>query len=310
MDPATTRTVGCKWPILSAESWDPIAPHHSFNQGTIVGYVRDPFGSCPASTTTFTAAACGLNNLPASRIDPTAIPLLNLYPQPTNSSPNNNFASSPKLYEHENTFDTRFDFNPTEKEQIFFRFSYSDDPQYIPGPFGGIADGGSFQQGIQTAKSDQAVAAWTHVFNPSTVNQVRGGFNHLHTTRFGPVGSQMGIPAKYGIQGIPQVAENGGLPAFGFGGLATLGSNNFLPSDEVSATIQVTDDFHEGLREAQLQDRPSNIRHVKFSTLQPGVVARPIRLQRLLYRCCGQERYKWHRAIRAAAGSCDRSQRD
>jgi hypothetical protein len=140
MDPATTRTV-------TAGQVDPV----SGLAATATGYVRDPFGSCPASTLSFTAGACGLNNLPANRIDPTAIPLLNLYPNPTNSSPNNNFASSPKLYEHENTFDTRFDFNPTEKEQIFFRFSYSDDPQYIPGPFGGIADGGSFQQGSQTA---------------------------------------------------------------------------------------------------------------------------------------------------------------
>ncbi len=258
MDPATTRKV-------TAGQTDPV----SGLAATATGYVRDPFGSCPASTLTFDAGTCGLNHLPAGRVDPTAIPLLNLYPDPTNSSPNNNFASSPKLYEHENTFDTRFDYNPTEKEQIFFRFSYSDDPQYIPGPFGGIADGGSFQQGIQTAKSDQAVAAWTHVFNPNTVNQVRGGFNHLHTTRFGPVGSEMGIPAKYGIQGIPQVAENGGLPAFGFGGLATLGSNNFLPSDEVSQTLQVTDDFTKVYGKHNFKTG-IEYQHVKFSTLQPA----------------------------------------
>ena len=65
------------------------------------------------------------------------------------------------------------------------------------------------QQGIQTAKSAQMVAAYTYVFNPNTINQVRAGFAHLHTTRFGPVGSQLGIPAQFGIQGIPQVAENG-----------------------------------------------------------------------------------------------------
>jgi hypothetical protein len=258
MDPATTRTV-------TAGQTDPV----SGLVATASGYVRDPFGSCPASTVTYNAGACGLNQLPAGRVDPAAVKLLNLYPDPTNSSPNNNFASSPKLYEHENTFDTRFDFNPTEKEQIFFRFSYSDDPQYIPGPFGGIADGGSFQQGVQTAKSDQAVAAWTHVFSPSTVNQVRGGFNHLHTTRFGPVGSQMGIPAQFGIQGIPQVAENGGLPAFGFGGLATLGSNNFLPSDEVSQTLQVTDDFTKVYGKHNFKTG-IEYQHVKFSTLQPA----------------------------------------
>jgi hypothetical protein len=258
MDPATTRRV-------TAGVTDPV----SGIAATATGYVRDPFGACAASTVIYTAALCNLNHLPAGRIDPTAIPLLNLYPNPTNSGPNNNFASSPKLYEHSNTFDTRFDYNPTEKEQIFFRFSYADDPQYIPGPFGGIADGGSFQQGVQTAKSDQAVAAWTHVFSPNTINQVRGGFNHLHTTRFGPVGSQLGIPAQYGIQGIPQVPENGGLPAFGFGGLATLGSNNFLPSDEVSQTLQVTDDFTKIYGKHSFK-MGIEYQHVKFSTLQPA----------------------------------------
>ena len=44
-----------------------------------------------------------------------------------------NFTSSPNLFQHSNHFDTRVDFNPNEKDQIFLRFSYADDPQYIPG---------------------------------------------------------------------------------------------------------------------------------------------------------------------------------
>ncbi len=100
----------------------------------------------------------------------------------------------------------------TQKDQIFSRFSWVDDPQFIPGPFGGIADGGGFQEGDQSAKSYQSASAWTHVFSPSLVNVARVGVNHLLTTRFGPGGHRLGIPAQYGIQGIPQTAENGGLP--------------------------------------------------------------------------------------------------
>jgi Carboxypeptidase regulatory-like domain/TonB-dependent Receptor Plug Domain len=256
LDPATTRTV-------TAGQIDPV----SGLTATGSGYVRDPFGSCLPSTTSF--AGCTLNQLPTNRIDPNAVALLNLYPLPTNGNANSNFVSSPKLFEHRNAFDTREDFNPSEKDQVFFRFSWVDDPQFIPGPFGGIADGGSFQQGDQTARSDQAALAYTHVFSPSMVNVARVGFNHLHTTRFGPVGNQLGIPAQFGIQDIPQVPENGGLPAFGFGGLATLGSNSFLPSDEVSQTLQVTDDFtkiygNHGFKMG------IEYQHVKFSTLQPA----------------------------------------
>src|SRR5208282_226308 len=147
--------------------------------------------------------------------------------------------------------------------------SYSDVPQYIPGPFGGVADGGAFEQGVQTAKSAQGVAGYTHVFSPATVNQARAGLAHLHTTRFGPDGSVMGIPGQYGIADIPQVAENGGLPNFYISGLTNLGSNNFLPSDEVSYTLQVTDDFTKIYGQHSFK-MGIEYQHVKFSTLQPA----------------------------------------
>jgi hypothetical protein len=258
LDPATTRTV-------TAGTMDPVSgitPKTS-------GYVRDPFGSCAPSTTTFTLTACGLNQLPAGRLNANAIKLLNLYPTPLNGSISSNFASSPNIFEHRNAFDTRVDFDLTQKEQVFFRLSFVDDPQFIPGPFGGIADGGGFQQGLQSAKSYQSALAWTHVFSPSMVNVARVGFNHLLTSRYGPEGTTLGIPAQFGVQGISQVAENGGLPEFTPSGLSQLGSNSFLPSDEVSDTIQVTDDFTKiyGKHGFKMGIEYQN---VKFSTLQPA----------------------------------------
>jgi hypothetical protein len=260
LDPGTTR-------FVANGAVDPVSG--LTNTSGADGYVRDPFSSaCGPGTKSFTVSSCpDLNMLPATRIDPGAVKLLNLYPAPNSGV--GTFQDSPGLYEHSNTFDTREDFNPNEKNQIFGRFSYADDPQFIPGPFAGVADGGAFQQGLQTAKSAQMVAAYTYVFNPNTINQARAGFAHLHTTRFGPVGSQMGIPDQFGIADIPQVAENGGLPNYYINNLTNLGSNNFLPSDEVSATLQVTDDF------TRIYGKHSfkmgvEYQHVKFSTLQPA----------------------------------------
>jgi hypothetical protein len=259
VDPATTRAV-------TAGHADPV----SGIVATTSGYVRDPFGTCPASTTSFSLAGCGLNQLPANRLDPVALKLLSLYPAPTNPSlVSSNFTSSPGLYEHKNAFDVRGDVDPTEKDQVFVRFSYVDDPQYIPGIFGGVADGGGFQQGIQTAHSNQSVVGYTHIFTPQTVNVLHVGLNHLHTTRYGPDGGTNGIPAQYGIQGIPQFAENGGLPTIPIGGLSTLGSNSFLPSDEISQTLQVTDDFTKVWRAHSFKAGIES-QHVKFSTLQPA----------------------------------------
>jgi Carboxypeptidase regulatory-like domain len=260
LDPGTTR-------FVANGAVDPVSG--LTNTSGADGYVRDPFSSaCGPGTMSFTTSACpDLNMLPASRIDADAIKLLNLYPAPNAGV--GTYQDSPGLYEHSNTFDVRGDFNPNEKNQIFARFSYADDPQFIPGPFAGVADGGAFEQGIQTAKSAQMVAAYTYVFNPNTINQARAGFAHLHTTRYGPVGSQLGIPSQYGIADIPQVAENGGLPNFYINNLTNLGSNNFLPSDEVSQTLQVTDDFTKIYGKHSFK-MGVEYQHVKFSTLQPA----------------------------------------
>jgi Carboxypeptidase regulatory-like domain/TonB dependent receptor/TonB-dependent Receptor Plug Domain len=265
LDPATTRQV-------TANVQDPVSgitPTTAMLNGATTGFVRDPFGTCPASTLAFSLGGCGLNQISTGRLDPNAIKLLNLYPGPTNNSLFSNFANSPKLDEHRNAFDTRLDVNFSEKDQAFYRFSYVDDPQFIPGIFGGVADGGAFQQGNQTANAQQSALAYTHVFSPSLVNVARAGLNYLHTTRSGPVaGSLTNIPGQFGIQDIPQVKENGGLPAFGINGLSTLGSNAFLPSDEVSSTFQLTDDLTKIYGKHTFK-MGFEWQHVKFSTLQP-----------------------------------------
>jgi hypothetical protein len=265
LDPATTRPV-------TAGAVDPVTGLTA----TSTGYVRDPFGafgtsSCPSNTTSFmdsAVSACGLNQLPAGRLDPNAINILKLYPNPTNDSLFYNFATSPKLYEHRNSFDTRMDANINDNNQVFFRFSFVDDPQYIPGIFGGVADGGGFQQGNQTANAQQTALGYTHAFSPTLINELRVGFNYLHTTRSGPVANQMGIPEQYGIQGVPQENLNGGLPAFYFYGLSQLGSANWLPSDEVSSTFQLTEDVTK-IYSKHTFKMGFQYQHVNFSTLQP-----------------------------------------
>jgi outer membrane receptor protein involved in Fe transport len=265
LDPATTR------PVTSGQV-DPVTGLTANSNG----YVRDPFysgsitgvtdftGLCP------TVANCQLNQLPAGRLDQNAIALLNLYPAANSSTPFQNYASNPVLRENRNAFDTRVDYDMNESNQMFATFSYVKDPQYIPGPFTGIADGGAFQQGDQNAISILAAYSYTHIFSPTLVNEARVGESRLHATRFGPVANTLGIPAQYGISSsIPQVPENGGLPAFGISGLSTLGSNAFLPSDEISQTTQVTDNLTKIYGKHTFK-MGIEYQHIKFSTLQPS----------------------------------------
>ena len=256
-DPATTR-------LLQQGQLDTISGMYA----TSTGFITNPFGTCAPTTLVYTAAGCNLNLLPTNRLDPNAMKLLTLFPAPTTTATFNNYANSPKLYEHKNSFDARMDANLNEKNQLFFRFSWVDDPDFIPGIFGGIADGGAFQQGPQTALAQQSALGYTHTFSPTLINEVRAGFNYLHTTRSSPVSSEMGLPGQYGVSDIPQCCENGGLPAFGIGALSTLGSNAFLPSDEVSSTFQLTDDVTKIYGKHTFK-MGIEWQHVKFSTLQP-----------------------------------------
>ncbi|HTG60509.1 MAG TPA: hypothetical protein VMG63_14025, partial [Terriglobia bacterium] len=280
LDPATTRPVVCGTadPVTGLPT--PTCASQGVPAGTKISYISDPFfgpaGTTPVgSTTDFTGScpsptACSLNQLPAGRLDPNAIKLLKLYPPAQRAGIVNNQTSNPNLTEHRNGFDTRVDFSANDKNQIFGRFSYVDDPQFIPGPFGGIADGGAFQQGVQTALSEQGVVGWTRSLSPSTVNEARVGITYIHTTRNGPEGNNLtNIPGQFGIQDVPQVPENGGLPAIGIAGLNTLGTNAFLPSDEVNTTFQVTDNFSKAYGKHSFKGG-LQFQHIKFSTLQPS----------------------------------------
>src|SRR5436309_1417555 len=257
-DPTTTRQV-------TANAVDSVSGLTAVSSG----FVRDPFSSCGPGTTDFTVGACVTNHLPAVRLDPNAIEHLKLYPLPTGTGISSNFANSPKLNEHRNAFDSRLDINFSQKDTLFYRFSFVDDPQLIPSIFGGIADGGGFQQGTQTANAQQSALGYTHTFSPTLVNVARAGLNYLHTSRYSPEANNLtNIPGNYGILGVSQQALNGGLPAFGINGLQTLGSNAFLPSDEVTSTIQLTDDVTK-IYSKHTFKMGIEYQHVKFSTLQP-----------------------------------------
>ncbi|MGA2299079.1 MAG: TonB-dependent receptor [Candidatus Acidiferrum sp.] len=252
-DPSTTRPVLCGTTDTLTGLPAPSCGPGQTTGVTQVGFVREPFPG---------------NMIPANRLDSNAIKLLNLYPAPTNSSLFNNYAANPISSNNSDQFDVRVDHTFSEKDNIFGRFSYVDNPSLIPGPFGGIADGGSFSDGSQTSKSLNAVASETHVFSPSLVNEVRAGFSRLAATRLQPNANTLGIPDQYGISGVPQIPTNGGLGSLFITGLTTLGSNGFLPSIELSTNTQIIDNLTKTAGRQSMK-MGFTYQRLGFSILQP-----------------------------------------
>ncbi len=242
-DPATTR------PVTKGQI-DPVTGLVA----TANGFVRDPFLG---------------NKVPSNRLDPNVIKLMDLYPLPTGQTVFDNFTTNPVKKQNASTFDVRIDQNFSERDTLFARVSYDDEPQFKPAPFEGLLDGGEFNDGNQVATSRNAALSWTHSFGPATINEARLGFSGIHTGRLNPFGNDLSnIPGKFGIQGVPQVPGNGGLPEISIGGLARVGGKAFLISDEFNSTVQATENLTR-IYKSHTFKGGIEFQHIKFSTLQP-----------------------------------------
>src|SRR5207237_10659816 len=117
-----------------------------------------------------------------------------------------------QLSENTNNFDSRVDNNLSARDQLFGRVSYSRQAAFIPGALSGDANNTGFGQGNITDRSLNFGVSETHTFSSTLINEARFGYSRLRSSAQPPTALTSGIPANYGIQGIPQTSENGGLP--------------------------------------------------------------------------------------------------
>ena len=224
-DPATTRQV-------TNGSTDPVTgqPVSCPNASDTTCYVRDPFTN---------------NQLPSGRLDQNAIKLLQLYPAATvPGALTSNYSVNRSQSDDSNHFDIREDNTLGQRDQLFGRISYSRQHANIPGSFTGDANNTGFGQGDIKNQSTNLAISETHQFSTTLVNEARFGYSRLRNFYQPQTALISGIPAKYGIQGIPQTNGNGGLPTITISGLTGLGAGAFAsPNQRSSDTIQFTENL-------------------------------------------------------------------
>ncbi len=180
------------------------------------------------------------NTIPAARIDPVARKLFDLFPAPTNPAAQlNNYARNAALLDDTDRFNVRSDWQPTGKDSIFGRYSWSVRDRFIPGNFGGIADGTSSSAlGRQHMTAHGVALGWTRVISASLVNESRAGF--LRNNSFAeqePFGKNRTSDYVPGVPVNPQI--DGGVPRTLFSGINTfIGSPDFLPKFQVTQQYQ------------------------------------------------------------------------
>lgn len=212
-----------------------------------LGTILDPATTTPYGSS-YIRTPFTNNTIPSGRLDTNAVALLNLLPPPTYSTLANNYVTAPINVDGYNNFDIRIDRVLGGKDYLFGRYSYNGHNQHHPGIFtdyqNGYADGGnSSSLSYYYDRSQNVSIGETHTFNPTLINDLRIGLNREHVLWLQPNGNTLGIPAKFGIQGVPQYPTNGGLPQFSVGSLTSFGSFGSMPSSKYGTTPQLNDDL-------------------------------------------------------------------
>jgi len=211
-----------------------------------------------------------LNIIPASAMDPLALRLAALYPEPNAPNGNGfNFVSNPILNQNRNNFDIRVDHKFSEKDTSFYRFSYEDQPSNIPPAFpNSLADGGGFFSGVEDNAYRSLALSETHMFSPRVVNEFRAGYNRIHSQRF-QFNYNKDVSGQLQFPGVPFVPMNGGLPQLTFSDVSTLGSPTFLPSLEIQNTFTYSDNLTL-IRGKHSLKFGTEVRFEEFTIFQPA----------------------------------------
>jgi hypothetical protein len=162
------------------------------------------------------------NVIPASRLSPQALAIMNYFPLPNSAlsgtDPFNNYTASGALRNNGNQWDTRWDYYGNEKNTFFGRYSYAAFDLGAPGIFGSTAGGPAFSganyAGSSSTLNQSIAGGWTHTASATLINEFRFGFLHYHVTDV-PNGFGTQPATQAGILGLNRDnTYTSGLPAF------------------------------------------------------------------------------------------------
>jgi len=211
--------------------------------GDLSGLARiyDPASTIQTAAGAYSRSLFPNNQIPAARIDAAAAKLLAALPLPTFPDRTiNNYVNSPIITNRANRLDLRHDFQVSEKDSLFARYSYFGGELVTPGPFPAPIIGSSnFQTAPKSDLGNGAAVGETHVFTPSLVNEFRAGYNRIQDF-LTPFVKEY-INSQFGLGGIPETPGVTGLPKITISGYADLGEATFLPNNKISETITAED---------------------------------------------------------------------
>ena len=176
--------------------------------------MRYPFytGGSVAGISDFSGRTAQLNLLPATRLDPNAIKLLQLYPKSNRAGFTNNYFQAPKSPNTTNQYDIGVDQNFGSKDILFGVFDWTHNSAFQPALLPGLANGQNYGTGTTAVGTYLLAAGYTHLFTPTLINEFHFGYMHLKSDALPPERQTLGTRAQFGIQGIPSSPATEAFP--------------------------------------------------------------------------------------------------
>jgi hypothetical protein len=161
------------------------------------------------------------NVIPSSRFNPVAVKLLALLPHPNlNQNVNQNFLGHGKALFNTSEIDERVDWNISEHDKVFERFSDMRSHLESPGIFGNVAGGFGIEGNAATTDTKNQLLSinHTHTFGTPLLSEARIGYAQFHLDEY-QNDSNLSTDNTVGITGIntgPRI----------YGGLSNIVINN------------------------------------------------------------------------------------
>lgn len=209
------------------------------------GYVRDPFPG---------------RQVPATRFDSVMSRVIQAYPMPDSPGLVNNQITNPKDKQRWDQGDGRIDWNLSDRDTVFGRFSRQDTvttkpstflPTTIPGMSEPVSLGSEASfAGDSTLRAYNAVLNWVHTFTPTLIMEAKMGFNRFNLT-FLQEGATPGakLGEALGVKNSNQGPLSDGIPIFSPAGYQGIGQTRSLP------IFRINNAFNPGVNFTNLRGR-------------------------------------------------------
>jgi hypothetical protein len=190
--------------------------------------------------------------IPASQIDPVALKYLALFPAANipGAPPTANYSGNVNNQYYAKTVDARLDYRFSDKDSMFFRFTYNPTTTVYPTLYPPVKaygvtinPGNGIYPGNSTGNSQAYMVDFIHVFSPTLVGEFKDGFTRLNIATLSAnqgtnLSDKFGIPGadvnQY-VSGLLNVSINGYT---GTGSCNTLGDCTSVPIYDINNVFQ------------------------------------------------------------------------